>query len=297
MKTFKFSLALILAALLLPGCSKGGLTPGGDSPQGENPVEQTELPGAPQAKNACRITAVSPDAPFSVLSLSEGGIYWIALRNAPLLGGTYSFSDDVYTLDGFGTVRFIGADGTKAGDSTERPDAIAVTETGGDSYVVDCTVYQNKNHCVLFRSWNVKKTYISVGENVNIELNGLNLKTLASRLSPYGISLGNIPSGSELKNIDISGTGDFTLEFKDKDLSVKMEWSDMNENQFLLDWENKDSKLDLVKRDASAPPVEIGYGFDATEESTGLAFSLKTKDGSGKEVLVSCLIMFEPKGD
>jgi len=295
MRNVRFIFAALCAALLLAGCGKRQLSPNDVETPEPDPVEQESgLPGAPQEQNACRITAVSPASPFSVISLSEGGVFWIVFRDASILDGAYVFSDGVYSLDGFGTVYFLGKEGTKAGD--ERSETVVVNELDGDEYTVDCTVYENRDPSVLYRSWKVTKTYVSVGEESNLEFNGLNLGTLASRLQLCGIPVGEMPSLS-VKSVDISGTGDFTVTFNDKGKSVKASWSGMEENLFFIDWKDEEVDLEFMKRSGSAQPLEIDYGFDMTEDVLGLGFMVSTKNSSAKPVDLGFLVLLEPMAD
>lgn len=296
MKVFKFTLTALAVVLALAACRKLPRTIQDIEDPDPAPIEEPALPGAPQEQNACRVLVTTPASPLSEFSFSEGGLYWVLFKSDPAVSGTYTVNDGVYVMNGFGTLRFKGSSGTKASGYDELPDTIVITDENGNETTYDCTVLKNQAPNVLFRAWKVKTSHISVGESDNITLSGLDVKKLFQQLSSKGIAVSDKDVNCTLETVDIAGTGEFTATYRVSAKTaevMKAKWTDRDDNYFRLNWEG--ANLEFLKRDKDAPAVEISYGFDATEGLLGLGFSFKMKDKKGKDVDISCLVLFEPK--
>lgn len=295
MKIFKFTLTALAVVLALAACRKLPRTIQDIDDPDPAPVEEPAMPGAPQEQHACRVLVTAAASPLSEISFSEGGLYWVIFKTDPAVSGTYTVTDGVYVMDGFGTLRFKGSSGTKASGYDELPDSIVITDEDGNETTYDCTVIKNQDPNVLFRSWKPKALMASAGEGLNITLTGFDLDRLMLQLMAHGVTINVGAGGLIVTNIDISGTGDFTVSYKRMSVvnaSAKAKWQDKDNNRFYLDWD--DCGLDFLNRDPEEAPVEISYGFDPTEGYLGLGFNFKGKT-SDAEIDISCLALFDPK--
>lgn len=286
----------LISLLAVAGCSRRPLDIPDPAIPEDDPVEET-IPGAPQAEHACRVTIVTENTVYSYFSLTEGGLYLIAFKDGSVSSGKYGYEDGVYLLDGFGTMRFVG---TKADSDLELPDKVVITDEDGNESVFDCTIYKNTDKNMLFRSWKLDKTFLSFGDDANINFNGLDFDKLGLRMMMLGLPVTDLPSGVELRRIDISGTGEFTATFKfmnvvDLKEAFFGEWSELGDDSFLLDWD--ESFLKFMDRGEDPKPFKLSFGIDGPSSTLGLGFTLNMKNNNGDDIEASCMLLFVPNED
>lgn len=157
--------------VLITGCGEKNLTPD----PGPVPTEEP-IPGAPQIDNACRFVLTTPVSAIKSVAFSEGGVYYVAYKKAGVIAGSYSYDDEVYTMDGFGTLSLFRV---KAQSFSEQEATITIKDENGKETLLGATIQKNPNNRnPLFRSWKTDKVYLSVEGWTDATLYGLEFDKL-----------------------------------------------------------------------------------------------------------------------
>lgn len=180
---FAAAAALVLAA----SCNKGG-----DSTVLLPPAQFTD-----KAQKLLLDESSTANPGFIAIELSEGGRYLVSRRVikseavVEYLRGTYTVSNNVYTLAGFGTLTII--------------DGQVTIQANGEDYVIPCSKAPkfpaNNFYTTLARSWKVDKTDISVSfdgkSSVGVVKDGCDIPAILKELEDK--------SGQDLKDETMSG--------------------------------------------------------------------------------------------
>lgn len=300
MKTSRFSFVVIFGFLAvmsasLTGCDRRPLEPAEPQPEPAPVVEP--IPGAPEVDNACRVVITSRISRIRSFAFSEGGLYQVVFKTGEIVSGSYSYEDATYLLDGFGSLHVYL---TKGEAFSEMESSVIFTDAEGKETIYGCIIQRNMNNRnPLFRSWEIAKTVLSVGEYQETSIDGLAFNALRWELGVRGVQRDDIPPDVDLRCVDVFGTGELTAVFKFEGENALRpafvgQWSDIEPTAktILLDW--KDTFMKFMEKDKAAGPFVLHYAYDSFKDVLTISFLVKGKDNKDNDIEINCSLMFIP---
>jgi len=155
---------------------------------------------------------------------TESGLYIAGMPGSTKAGpvgeiiqyftGNYTVSGDEYSLGSFGTMKFSNA---SAG-------VVDLTYTiGGTTETVKAVLTKATAANVLFRSWTVDKTRVSIADGVTVsaDFKGCNFKDIADFFRDNGYVVeDDIPAGHSLSSVSVTGAGSLIFVYSDGDIGL-----------------------------------------------------------------------------
>lgn len=194
---------------------------------GETELGETVFDDPLYMDHACRLTpseggtkapAVLQEATLAgniaSIELTESGLYVIGrltsgTDNTAYSYGHYTVSDDLYTLQGFGTLRF----------ENTRSDAVGLTITPQNStpQTVEATLTKAASNNPAYRTWHVEKTRLTVKgwTTASVDFSGCNFKEIADFLKRNGNKIPNDVPNRSISSITLTGTESMILIYND----------------------------------------------------------------------------------
>lgn len=243
---------LALAALMMPAfvsCSKDDKD---DSKKKTTPTFE-----APKyQEEAMKLTLVQNPNPgteeqgeIKSIEFMESGIYLIERLvkkvkaddnyETVYITGTYTVSGSTYSLEGFGTVKVEGSGESVSVTITEVDESGAAV---GEPVTVTASAETAAETSDVYRTWTVDELYIKVtGGNlkdsgVSKTFKGCDLKEISDYLKKNDVKFDDSDLEKyNVKNITISGTGTFLIQFQAAEPFVGV--SDVQSGKFAYDFE------------------------------------------------------------
>lgn len=197
---------------------------------GGNTGPQAKIEKAKNADDAKKITVKSgtaADQGYQQIEFTDGGRYIItrstqetkADDNTEILTGTYTVQNNIYVLDGFGSIEF----GSNGSFTIKLEGGVTVTGTGEEEPKLPDNDFSRD----IAHTWKIDKVDLSVnadGKNIGFVKDGCNLEQIGKELIEQAKKLGaNVTvdvaklAGYNVKTVSFTTSNTFIVEFTGAD--------------------------------------------------------------------------------
>lgn len=217
----KFFIYAAFAALLVPFVSCNNKVDYGGSNGSTAKIEKAKY--ADQAKKVTVKSGTAADQGYQQIELTDGGRYIITRSTQEtkaddftvVITGTYTVQNNVYVLDGFGSIEF----GSNGSFTIKLEGGTTVTGTGEEEPKLPSSDFAN----AIAHTWKIDKVDLSVnadGKNIGFVKDGCNLEQIGNELLDQAKKLGvnvnvNVDKlkGYNVTSVSFTTSSTFIVEF------------------------------------------------------------------------------------
>ena len=222
MKKLLFAACLAALLPLMTSCGqKQNAADSFDEPHFVQYAGKLEMGGGGVEPTSLSQRALTSVAQIRCIELTESGLYIIRYQDPDspdfcFIGGSYTVSGNVYSLNGYGKLEF---------DKTQsNPINVTITPDGKPAVVVKATYTPSASPTSpLIRSWSVEKTRVTINSTpaASADFTGCNFTEIAKFLSDNGYKVDDsIPSGLSLKTVTFTGGKTIAFTYSDNSFDI-----------------------------------------------------------------------------
>lgn len=206
---------------------------------GPEPINENNFPVPAMAEHAVKVNITTSDAPYTFFEATEGGRFIVGKSDGTYITGSYTVTDNVYTLQGFGKVKVVK---TKAEVSviylTFLPNEAAEVHVEGIP-ATPVTDNDSKNLC---RLWNVTKTRIALTDAVNVaaEFQGCDLNAIEEFITQYVELKKHLPTGMNVTGVTFTSMSTYMIEYSAHPADIgSWNWNDSSHDTLKYKWKSE----------------------------------------------------------